>query len=66
MTPQELDDLQNKIDYEGGLVEYVCHYAGSNGMPEEVREQAKAVETAVQNLESAFRTLLKENNVELL
>lgn len=66
MTPQELDDLQNKIDYEGGIVEYVCNYAGANGMPEEVREQAKAVETAVENLESAFRNLLIENNVELL
>jgi hypothetical protein len=64
MTPEELDDLQNKIDWEGGLIDYVCGYGGS--MPEELSKEVNAVKLAVSELENRFEELLTENGVELI
>ena len=63
---EELQELQEKIDYEGGLYEYVIHYAGAGGMPDEVYPQAKALEDAAHKLQSAFQDLLDQHNVEPL
>ncbi len=67
MTKQkELQELQEKIDWEGGLYEYIIGYAGASGMPEEVYPQAKALEDAAREVQSAFQTLLEQHNVEPL
>jgi len=63
---EELQELQEKIDYEGGLFEYIIGYAGPNGMPEEIRPQARALEEAAQELQSAFENLLEQHDVEIL
>ena len=61
---EELSDLQQKIDWEGGLTEYVTGYGGD--MPEELTEQTEAVKVAVRELEAGFRLLLAQHDVEPL
>ena len=63
-TPEELSELQGKIDYEGGLIEYVCGYGGD--MPAQVADEVKAVKASVRELEDSFEALLNENDVEPL
>ncbi|KKL84042.1 hypothetical protein LCGC14_1968640 [marine sediment metagenome] len=63
---EELQELQEKIDYEGGLYEYILGYAGAGGMPKEVYLQARALEDAAHKLQSAFQDLLDQHNVEPL
>ncbi len=57
-------NLEHKIDYEGGMVEYICGYGGD--MPEELIAEVEAVRLAVENLNTKYRALLKEFGVEPL
>ncbi len=61
---EQLNELQSKIDYEGGLIEYVCGYGGD--MPEQLADEVKAVKESVRALEGSFHALLDEHGVEPL
>lgn len=63
---EELLELQGKIDWEGGLFEYIINYAGPEGMPEEVQPQARVLVEAAHELQAAFQDLLEQHHVEPL
>ena len=63
-NPETLTDLLSKIDWEGGLVEYVCGYGGD--MPDELSDAVNNLKQAVSTLENDFGILLKNHNVEEL
>lgn len=57
-------NLEHKIDYEGGMVEYICGYGGD--MPDELKAEVDAVKLAVEALNTKYRALLEEFGVEPL
>lgn len=63
-SKQELEDLRNKIDWEGGLWTYVLDYGG--GLPEELGLAAANLRSSAAFLENQLDALYKESGVEQL
>jgi len=52
---ESAEDLARKIDWEGGLVEFICGYnGGGDGLPEPLRSAADKLATTAQECEKVF------------
>jgi len=63
-TKQELENLRDKIKWEGGLAEYVINY-GPAFPTKELQKQAKIVYEQFRILQSELEELYDEHNVEI-
>lgn len=60
-TKQEVQNLYDKIAWEGGITEYVIHYGGE--LPEEFQDLGEDLENAYCNLKTALQHLYKKHGV---
>lgn len=58
-----LEEVQSKIEWEGGLFDYVHCYGGE--LAPEMQSQVEAFRVAADALEGAWNALLEANGVEL-
>jgi len=59
---ENLENLVQKIDWEGGLFEYLFNYGGE--MPDELKDRVNDIQSSLQSLENEFATLLDQFDVE--